>query len=393
MARVPKHDPDIKYPQTQSKLPDSGTSIFAEMSALAVEHQAINLSQGFPDYPMSDELIGLTWEAMKAGFNQYAPMPGWPALREAIAEKIQSLYQVAIDPATEITITPGGTYAIYATIATLVHPGDEVIVLEPAYDCYIPAVQVHGGIPVRIPLKYPEYRVDWALVREKVSPRTRLILLNSPHNPTGSVLLPEDIAQLVSLVRETQILILSDEVYEHLIFDGLQHQAMLSHPELFQRSISVFSFGKLYHNTGWKVGYCVGPQPLMKEFRKIHQFLAFSTHTPSQVAFAQFLKKKEAYLFLPQFFQQKRDEFREMLKETRLDPLPCSGSYFQLVSYRRISQEPDKEFAIRLTREFQVAAIPVSAFYQDHHDDQVLRFCFAKKTETLQQAVSRLARL
>lgn len=380
-------------PQIKSKLPDTGTTIFAEMSGLAVEHQAINLSQGFPDYPMSDELIGLTWEAMKAGYNQYAPMPGWPALREAIADKISGIYRCKINPSSEITITPGGTYAIFTAITTIVHPGDEVIVFEPAYDCYIPGVITSGGIPVPIALKFPDYHIDWELVRKKINPKTRLIILNSPHNPTGSVLGAEDIKELKSIIKDTGVFILSDEVYEHLIFDGKEHHSMLRYPELHSRSFTVFSFGKLYHNTGWKMGYCVAPEPLMTEFRKIHQFNCFSCHTPVQVALAAFLKKQEAYLFLPQFFQQKRDFFLELLKQTRFDPLPCSGSYFQLVKYDRISKEDDKAFAIRMTKEFGVASIPVSAFYQDGRDDHVLRFCFAKKPETLQEAVNRLEKV
>jgi methionine aminotransferase len=383
----------LNTPSVRSKLPDSGTSIFTVMSALAIEHRAINLSQGFPDYPMSDELIALTSDAMRAGHNQYAPMPGWPPLREAISAKIQGIYQIAVNPVSEITITPGGTYGIYTAIATVVRPRDEVIVFEPAYDCYIPAIIAHGGIAVRIPLKFPEYAIDWDQVKAAISPKTRMILLNSPHNPTGSVISAQDIEQLLSLVRNTAILILSDEVYEHLVFDGLKHLGMLSHPELRARSFSVFSFGKLFHNTGWKIGYCVAPEPLMREFRKIHQFLCFSCHTPSQVALAQYLQKPETYLFLPQFFQDKRDFFRDLLAKTRFEALPCSGSYFQLATYRNISSQDDHSFAVMLTKEYQVAAIPLSAFYQNGNTDRVLRFCFAKRKETLSEAVSRLARV
>jgi len=385
--------PTHEHKLFRSKLPHSGTSIFAEMSALAIEYQAINLSQGFPDYPMSDELIGLTWEAMKAGYNQYAPMPGWPALREAIAAKIQWLYKRPVNPSTEITITPGGTYGIYTAITTAVRPGDEVIVFEPAYDSYIPNVEICGGIPVCIPLKFPDYRIDWDLVRSRISSRTRMILLNSPHNPTGIVFGEQDILQLMSIVRGTSICLVSDEVYEHLIYDGKEHLSMLRYPELFERSFVVFSFGKVYHNTGWKMGYCVAPAPLMTEYRKIHQFQAFSCHAPVQVALASFMKNRESYLFLPQFFQEKRDLFRDLLKQTRFDPLPCSGSYFQLVKYDRISQEGDKAFSVRLTKEHRVATVPLSAFYQDGQDDHVLRLCFAKQSQTLEEAVNRLKKI
>lgn len=382
--------PDYKI---HSKLPCTRTSIFTVMSALAAQCGAINLSQGFPDYPMSEVLIALTNEAMRRGHNQYAPMAGLPALREAIAEKIQKIYNTRVHPDTEITITPGGTYAIYAAVTTIIRPGDEVILFEPAYDSYIPNIEANGGIAVPIPLEYPGYEINWERVKEKISPRTRMIMINSPHNPSGSVLQAEDMQQLRDLVKDTGIFILSDEVYEHLVYDGASHQTMLRYPELLERSFVCFSFGKVYHNTGWKMGYCVAPAALTEEYRKIHQFLCFSCFSPAQYALAEYLKKEDTYLSLPAFFQQKRDYFLTLLKDTPFTPLSCAGSYFQLASYRDFSRENDKDFAIRLTKESGVAAIPVSAFYQSGKDDRVLRFCFAKKQETLERAAERLRKL
>lgn len=363
------------------------------MSALAAQYNAVNLSQGFPDYPMSEELIELTAEAMRKGHNQYAPMPGLPVLCEAIARKVQRLYGLSLQPGTEVTITPGGTYAIYTAVTTLLRPGDEAIVFEPAYDSYIPNIEVNGGVPVIILLQYPEYKIDWEQVRRRLSPKTRMILLNSPHNPCGTVLRKEDLEQLEAIVKDRDIFIVSDEVYEHLVYDGQEHQSMLRYPGLFRRSFVCFSFGKVFHNTGWKLGYCLAPEALMKEYRKIHQFLCFSCFSPAQHALAAYLEKEERYLSLPAFFQQKRDDFLEFLKQTRLQPLPCYGSYFQLAAYKNISEENDREFAIRLTKEYGVAAIPVSAFYRSGKDDRVLRFCFAKKKETLELAAERLRKL
>lgn len=379
--------------QIASKLPDVGTTIFTVMSALATEHKAVNLGQGFPDYPMPEALTALVNKAMQDGYNQYAPMPGWMPLRESIAEKIQFLYNTTVNPDTEITITPGGTYAIYTALTTVLQPGDEVIVFEPAYDSYIPNITVNGAVPVLIDLKFPDYRIDWNEVRSKITPHTRMIMLNTPHNPTGSVLREDDLQQLQALVRDTNILILSDEVYEHLIFDQIPHQSILRYPDLLQRSFVCFSFGKVYHCTGWKLGYCVAPAAFTKEFRKVHQFNCFSCHTPSQVALADYLKNKESYLRLSPEMQQKRDYFSRLMGETRFTPLPSYGSYFQCYQYDRISEESDKDFAIRITKEYGIATIPVSAFYQSGKDNKVIRFCFAKKESTLEQAVDRLRKI
>jgi methionine aminotransferase len=374
----------------RSKLPSTPTTVFTIMSALAAKCGAVNLGQGFPDFPMPEALIEGVNRAMRAGFNQYAPMEGWMPLREAIAEKIAELYGHSVHPETQITVTPGGTYAIYTALTTLLQPGDEVILFEPAYDSYIPNIRVNGAVPVTVPLEYPDYRINWEQVRRAVTERTRLIMLNSPHNPTGAVLREEDIEALRQLVRGTEIFIHSDEVYEHLIFDGLPHLSMLRYPDLFERSFVSFSFGKTFHCTGWKIGYSVAPEWLMKEFRKLHQYNVFSCHTPVQVALAAFLKEKEYYRALPAFMQEKRDYFQQLMAQTRFSPLPSRGSYFQLYSYAAFSDEPDSGFAERLVTGHRVAAIPVSAFYQAGKDDKVLRFCFAKKKETLELAAERL---
>ena len=373
-----------------SKLPTVGTNIFTVMSTLAAEHKAVNLGQGFPDFPMNEELTGLVAAAMKNGFNQYAPMPGWPALREAIAEKIHFLYGSNVSPDTEITITPGGTYAIYSALTAILNPGDEVILFEPCYDSYIPNIEINGAKAVPINLVYPEYKIDWKAVRAAVNEKTRCIMINTPHNPTGSVIGPDDIAELRAIVKDTNIFILSDEVYEHLIFDGITHQSILRYPDLLERSFVCFSFGKVYNCTGWKLGYCVAPAPLMKEFRKVHQFNCFSCFTPAQVALAEFLKHRHAYLGLSGFMQEKRDYFTKLMSKTRFTLQPSYGSYFICGTYERISDEPDKELAIRLTKEAGIATIPVSSFYHNGKDDKVLRFCFSKKNETLEAAVEKL---
>jgi methionine transaminase len=374
----------------QSKLPHVGTTIFTVMSSLAAEKKAINLGQGYPDYAMDENLIGLVDEAMKSGFNQYVPMQGYMPLREVIAEKIDFLYQAVINPENQVTITPGGTYAIYTALTTVLQPGDEVIVFEPAYDSYIPNIEINGAIPVRIDLQFPEYKIDWEKVKSKITPKTRMIMLNSPHNPTGAVLSAEDIDQLRNLVKGTRIIILSDEVYEHLIFDNISHQSMLRYPDLMERSFVCFSFGKVYHCTGWKLGYCISSAELMNEFRKVHQFNCFCCHSPSQVALSVFLHNRESYLSLGAFMQEKRDYFQKLMLQTKFSPLPSYGSYFQLYCYDAISDENDRDFAIRITRDYAVASIPVSAFYQSGTDNKVLRFCFAKKKETLETAVERL---
>ncbi len=380
-------------PSITSKLPSIGPTIFTVMSSLAVEHNAINLGQGFPDYPMSEELISLVNQHMKAGHNQYVHMNGLPALRNVIAEKIFGLYQQQINADTEITVTPGGTYAIYTALTTVLQPGDEVIIFEPAYDSYIPNVEINGAVPVLIPLTYPDYKIDWNEVRKRISAKTKMVMLNSPHNPTGAILSKEDIFQLQQIVKDTNIFILSDEVYEHLIFDDMQHESMLRYPDLLERSFVCFSFGKVYHCTGWKLGYCIAPEALTKEFRKVHQFNCFSCNSPMQFALADFLQYKESYLTLGNFLQKKRDYFMNLMKQTNFKPLPSHGSYFQLYSYEGMSDESEKDLAIRLTKDFGVATIPTSAFYKNGKDDKVLRFCFAKKESTLEEAVNRLLKL
>lgn len=374
----------------QSKLPEVGTTIFTVMSSLAIEHNAVNLGQGFPDYPMSETLIELVDKAMKDGFNQYTHMCGFPALRQVLADKNKSLYNADINPDTQVTITPGGTYAIYTALTSVLNQGDEVIVFEPAYDSYIPNIVINGAVPVLINLTFPEYKINWDEVRRRITAKTKMIMINSPHNPSGAVLGPDDITQLRSIVKDSNILILSDEVYEHIIFDSIPHLSILRYPDLAERSFVCFSFGKVYHCTGWKMGYCVSNPELMKEFRKVHQFNCFSCHTPSQVALSQYLAQKESYSSVGSFLQQKRDYFQELMKQTNFTPLPSSGSYFQLYKYNMISDEPDSDFAIRITKQFGVASIPVSAFYRSGKDDKVIRFCFAKKKETLEHAVNKL---
>jgi methionine transaminase len=376
--------------QLQSKLPNVGTTIFTVMSALANEYKAVNLGQGFPDFPMSHELTGLVTEAMKKNFNQYAPMPGWMPLREAIAEKAEFLYAAKINPDTEITITPGGTYAIYSAFTAILQPDDEVIVFEPAYDSYIPNIEINGAKAVTVDLVYPGYHIDWQAVKKAVTPKTKAIIINSPHNPTGSVISENDIQELRKITEGTNIFIISDEVYEHLIFDHIPHQSMLRYPDLLQRSFVCFSFGKTYNCTGWKLGYCIAPAALTKEFRKVHQYNCFSCFTPSQVALATFLKNKDAYLLLSSFIQEKRDYFKQLMQSTKFSLKDSYGSYFICGTYERISEEADKDFAIRLTKEAGVATIPVSAFYQNGKDDKVLRFCFSKNKETLEAAVEKL---
>lgn len=376
-----------------SKLPQVGTTIFTVMSALAQEFDAVNLSQGFPDYDTSPELIELVNKAMKNGYNQYAPMAGYKPLREEISRKTEKLYGAVYNPDTEITITAGGTQAIFTAIATVIHPNDEVIIFEPAFDCYAPAIRIAGGIVKSLELEPPDYVIRWDMVRRLTNNRTKMIILNSPHNPTATILRHEDIEELSAIVRNQEIIILSDEVYEHLIYDGQPHLSMCRYPDLQQRSFIIASFGKPFHATGWKVGYCMAPAALMNEFRKVHQFLVFCVNSPVQVAIAEYLKNEQTYLGLREFFQQKRDYFRKGLENTRFEILPCSGSYFQSVRYGRITDEKDADFAIRLTKEIGVASIPVSAFYNMGTDHHVLRFCFAKRQETLDKAVDRLIKV
>ena len=373
-----------------SKLPDTGTTIFTVMSQLAVEHNAINLGQGFPDFMMSEELIALVNKAMLKGYNQYVHMNGLPLLREKLVAKAEKLYRAALDPETQITVTPGGTYAIYTAFTSFLEQDDEVIVFEPAYDSYIPNITVNGAVAVLVQLNYPDYSVPWDEVRKKITNKTKAIIINSPHNPTGAVLSVDDMEQLKQIVRNTDILIVSDEVYEHLIFDEIPHQSILRYPELLERSFVCFSFGKTYHCTGWKIGYCIASTPLMKEFRKVHQFNCFSCNSFVQYALAEFLDNEEAYLSLGKFIQRKRDYFQNLMLETNFKAIPSHGSYFQCFSYKDFSGENDKELAIRLTKEYKVTTVPMSSFYQSAKDDKVLRFCFAKKEETLKRAAERL---
>ncbi len=377
-------------PFLTSKLPNTGVSIFTVMSVLSAEHDAINLGQGTPDFEISELLIELVNKAMKEGHNQYTHRNGLLSLRETIAGKINFLYNNNVDPATEITVTPGATYAIYTALTTVLKPGDEVIVFEPAYDSYVPNIKINGAVPVLIQLEYPDYKIDWNIVKEKISPATKIILLNSPNNPTGRVLDKNDIQELRKIVDGTDIFIVSDEVYEHIIFDGNQHESILKYPDLFERSFVVFSFGKVYQCTGWKIGYCVAPDQLMKEFLKVHQYNCFCCNTPIQYALSNFLDKKEEYLQLGAFFQAKRDHFKNLMSATKFKPISSYGSYFQLYSYSELSNENELNFAKKLTREAGVATIPVSAFYQNGKENKVLRFCFAKKEQTLNEAVKRL---
>ncbi|MDE2434335.1 MAG: pyridoxal phosphate-dependent aminotransferase [Burkholderiales bacterium] len=382
------------YPRSlSSRLPEVGTTIFTVMSALAQQHGAINLSQGFPDFDAPAELLALLDQQARAGHNQYAPMAGVLALREAIAAKVSALYGASYHPDTEVTVTAGATQAIFTAVACLVRPGDEVIVFEPVYDSYVPAIQLNGGTPVFARLGLPGYRPDWKQVAQLITPRTRMIILNTPHNPTGTVWTAEDMQRLEALVRDTDIVILSDEVYEHMVFDGARQESVMRYPGLAERSLVVSSFGKTYHVTGWKVAYCLGPQALMTEFRKAHQFIAFSVHTPTQYALAEFMAKPGWYEQLKALYQGKRDIFRQALGSSRFELLPCQGTYFQCVKYGAISDEGDRAFVERLTTERGVAAIPVSAFYKGGDDFGVIRFCFAKSATTLQQALERLIKL
>lgn len=378
---------------TNSKLPGTATTIFSVMSQLAAENNAINLSQGFPDYDCDPKLISLVADAMKQGHNQYAPMAGMQSLREVVTAKVNLQYGSDYHPDTEVTITAGGTQAIFTALTACIQPGDEVIIFEPAYDAYAPTIKMLGGLVKSYEMAPPDYSIDWETVRKLFTASTKMIILNTPHNPTGSTLRDEDIQALIKLTKGTDILILSDEVYEHLTYDGIQHQSIALYPELKERSFIVASFGKLLHATGWKTGYCLAPENLMKEFRKIHQFNVFSVNTPMQAGIANYLKDPSTYLGLAAFFQQKRDLFRSLISHTKFKLLPCKGSYFQCVTYDHFSDEEDTVIAKRLITDYGVAAIPVSAFYMRNTDHKVLRFCFAKKQDTLEKAVERLMKL
>jgi methionine aminotransferase len=376
-----------------SRLPDVGTTIFSVMSALATEKGAVNLGQGFPDFDCDPDLIDAVSAAMKSGLNQYPPMPGVPALREAISAKIANLYQHAYDATTEITVTAGATQALLTAILCSVHPGDEVIVIEPVYDSYLPSIELAGGTPVCVQMEIAEqgYSVPWAKVAAAVTAKTRMIIINTPHNPTGSVLREADLHALADIVRGTDILIISDEVYEHMVYDGARHESVCRHPDLAKRAFVVSSFGKTYHVTGWKVGYVAAPAALTAEFRKVHQFNVFTVNTPMQQGLAQYMGKPAPYLELPAFYQRKRDLFRDGLKSSRFRLLPADGTYFQCVDYSTISSMPEADFARWLTSEIGVAAIPVSAFYAKPRESGIVRFCFAKKDDTLHAALARLA--
>ena len=377
----------------KSKLPAVGTTIFTVMSKLAADVGAINLSQGFPDFECDPALVDAVATHMRAGRNQYAPMQGLPALRQAIAAKFEDAYGMPFDSDAEVTVTSGGTEALFDAVAAVVHPGDEVIVFEPCYDSYVPAVEVNGGKARVISLGYPDYNIPWDDVRRAIGPTTRLIILNSPHNPTATILSPTDMAELARVVAGTDILILSDEVYEHIIFDGVRHESMVRYPSLRERSFIVGSFGKMYHVTGWKVGYVVAPPALTAEFQKVHQFVTFATNTPVQHALAEFLSQKKGYPELAAFYQAKRDLFLRLIEGSRFTPLPSRGTYFQLLDYSAITDEEDMSFALRLTKEHGVASIPTSAFLYNASAPRVLRFCFAKKEETLRKAAERLKAL
>jgi methionine transaminase len=380
-------------PTIQSKLPNAGATIFTTMSVLAAEHNAINLGQGFPDYGMNENLVELVNKAMKDGYNQYVHANGLPLLRERIAEKVQKLYVANVSPIDEITITPGGTYALYNALTAILQPGDEVIVFEPSYDCYIPQIELSRAVAITIPLTANDYKIDKELTRTKITDKTKVIIINSPHNPTGAVLDETDIAFLKEITNGTGIFIISDEVYEHLIFDDKKHLSILAYPELYERSFVCFSFGKTYNCTGWKTGYCIAPALLTKEFRKIHQFNAFTVFGPVQYALANFLQNENEYLNLGKTLQQKKDYLQTLMKQTRFEALPSYGSYFQIYSYKNISQEKEYEMAVRLVKEFGVATIPISSFYKIPVENNVLRFCFAKKESTLEAAVEKLIKL
>lgn len=369
-----------------SKLPNTSTSIFAKMSALAKEENAINLSQGFPDFPVSTDLIDLVTSAMKDGYNQYAPMPGILELRENIADKIEFLYGKYYNPETEITITAGATQAIFTIISAFIHPNDEVIIFAPAFDCYEPAISLNRGKTIEIELIAPNFKIDWQQVKDSITPKTKMILINTPHNPTGTILSETDMETLEEIVRDTNILILSDEVYEHIIFDGEKHQSVARFKSLSKRSFLVASFGKTFHATGWKMGYCAAPKELMHEFRKVHQYNVFSVNHPMQKGLVQYLKTQENYLKLPTFYQAKRDFFLHAIRPSKFTIKPSKGTYFQLLGYEKISIENEIDFAIRLTKEFKIASIPISVFYKNKNNQKLLRFCFAKNEETLHKA-------
>lgn len=379
--------------QINSKLPNIGTTIFTVMSGLAKEYNAINLSQGFPDFGCNPKLLELAQKNLMGGFNQYAPMTGAQPLRETISELLQSCYGATYHPETEITITAGATQGIYTSIAAFINKGDEVIVFEPAYDCYIPAIEVHGGIVKPIALQYPNFSINWNTVKNTITDKTRMIIINSPHNPSGTTLTENDLLELQKLVAGTNIIVISDEVYEHMVFDGKPHQSVARFKNLASQSIIVSSFGKTIHATGWKIGYVAAPKELMIEFRKVHQFLVFCVNHPFQLALAEYLKDESTYKDLHQFYQSKRDYFKKLISTSRFELESCTGTYFQLLNYKNITDEKDTDFAIRLTKEKGLASIPLSVFYTNQQQQQLLRFCFAKKEETLEKAAEIICKI
>jgi len=377
----------------QSKFPQIGVSIFATMSQWCRELGAINLAQGCPDFDCDPTLFALVQKYMRQGFNQYSPMEGIFPLRESIAQKIYNSYGVNYNPATEITITAGATEAVYCAIAATVRTGDEVIYFEPAFDSYLPNILMQGGVPVPIALHYPDYKIDWGLVRSKMNKNTRLVIINSPHNPTGMILSKADMDELETLSEEFDFYLLSDEVYEHLVFDDKKHESVAAYENLRKRSFIIYSFGKVFHITGWRLGYCLAPAAMMDAFRKIHQFVNFSAVTPLQYAVQEYMQEPRHYLDLPQFYQQKRDLLIALLKDSRFQLIPSQGTYFQLVSYENISDQNDRQFSELLIREYGVACIPLSPFYHDGKDEKIIRFCFAKKEQTLIDAAKILCKI
>ena len=373
-----------------SKLPNTTTSIFSVMSKLASDHNAINLAQGFPGFKSDPDLINMVNKAMKDGYNQYAPMPGDKKLREVISKKIENFYYKKYNAEREITITAGATQAIFTAIAATIHKDDEVIIFTPAYDCYKPSVELFGGKTIAVQLEAPNYEPNWGDVANKITSKTKMIIINTPHNPTGMLFSEDDMLQLQKLAEEHDLLVLSDEVYEHIVFDGEEHQSAAKFPQLAKRSFITASFGKTFHNTGWKVGYCVAPEYLMKEFQKVHQFNVFSANHPIQKALATYLQNEENYLSLPAFYQQKRDYFLELIKDSRFKFIPSNGTYFQLLDFSKISEERDIDFADRLTREHKIATIPTSVFNENNEDFKQIRVCFAKTDAELKKAATIL---
>ena len=377
----------------RSKLPSTGVSIFATMSRLALEHNAINLSQGFPDFDCAPELVETVARYMREGHNQYAPMPGVPALREALAFKIDRLYGRRYDPGTEVTVTSGATEALFATLTALVHSGDEVLLFQPAYDSYVPAIQLSGGMPVFVTLRPPDYRIDWDMVRRVITPRTRVIVINSPHNPTGMILGSEDIRELARVLEQTDAVVVSDEAYEHIVFDGASHESLSRYPAIAERAVVIGSFGKTFHTTGWKVGWAAAPRALSAEVQSIHQWVTFAVNGAIQLAYAEFITKDPECRSVGAFYQRKRDLFLSLIAGSRFRPLPCQGTFFQMADYSAITSERDADFAMRLLTEHGVASIPPSSFLYGVDPGPILRFCFAKRDETLERAAERLLKV